>query len=57
MVKEHVDKLKLYWDLIEQTTLEPDIEDFANEETLERAIEVIKTRIPKKDTEIVKEPS
>lgn len=50
MVKEHVDKLKLYWELIEQTTLEPEYADFKSEKVLDDAIEVIKTSIPKKES-------
>lgn len=50
MVKDHIDKLKLYWELIEQTKLEPEFDDFLNEESLNIALSVIKEKIPKKET-------
>ena len=50
MVKDHVDKLKLYWELIDQTDCEPELADFESEENLDKAIEAIRTRLPKKET-------
>lgn len=50
MVKEHIDKLKLYWELIDQTDLEPEITDFVSEESLDKAIEYVKEHLSKKVT-------
>jgi len=41
MVKEHTDRLVLYWSLIDQGAFEPEEEDTFNERNLENAIEIM----------------
>ena len=51
MVKPHEDRLKKYWELVEQTKMEPEQSDFQSEETLEHAIEIMEQIIKNREAE------
>jgi len=44
MVKEHVDLLQRYWELLTETGMEADYEDFFDEQSLLKAIHVMETK-------------